>query len=157
MSGFCERFNRQPSKRQRIIITRSCEPITHQIQTGGGVTERERFNINDSTLKKMNETYHFKDDSLMSIQAGQVRDAANFFTAPFGSATYFHKSSMTGAKPISYEDQVTVDIATPVIPDAMQRIKQRQADAKAELMRKKQKMADQMEASRRKVLDSYKI
>jgi len=50
-----------------------------------------------------------------------------------------------------------VDITTPVIPDAMNRIRQKQQDKKQEKIDKKKKLLEQMEISRAQVLDSYNI
>ena len=50
-----------------------------------------------------------------------------------------------------------VDVQTPHIPDAIMRIKQRQAEAKQEALEKKRKLAEKIEIQRANVLESYNI
>lgn len=64
LKGVCERYDKQPTHRQRIIITRSQEP--HEISTsrsknllGGSVTRPKIHGLDKKSMDKMNETFHF--------------------------------------------------------------------------------------------------
>lgn len=83
LRGHCERLDTQPSRRQRIIIARSCEPRTLEARAfkdssqgfGATATDRERpqlGSLDPKAMQTMSATHHFKDDSKMSIQAGKL-------------------------------------------------------------------------------------
>lgn len=60
-------------------------------------------------------------------------------------------------KTIGPETNLLVDLQTPQIPDAMNRIRQRNAEKKKEKLELKKKMVNQMEKSRVQILESYNI
>ena len=100
-------------------------------------------------MQKLNETYHFKNDSKMSIQAGKLLES------PAGgaglNASQHHTAGKIGGthfRTIGASDSLQVDIVQPKIPDAMNRIKKKQSDKKQGSIDKKKKMLDQMEVSR---------
>lgn len=67
ISGVCERFNKKPSQRQRIVITRSIEKIRDSGAIGGA-TERPSINALDhSAIKRLSETVRFNEGSARSI------------------------------------------------------------------------------------------
>lgn len=95
-------------------------------------------------MEKLNETYHFKNDSKMSvasIQAGKLKNNPGMnLTASqkgrnpiIGSTNPAATTSFRGNfRTIGASESLTVDLAKPVIPDAMERIRQKQADKKQE-------------------------
>jgi hypothetical protein len=50
-----------------------------------------------------------------------------------------------------------MDVQTPELPDAMDRIRKRNTDKKKASVKKKKGMADYLEVAREEVLESYKI
>jgi hypothetical protein len=52
---------------------------------------------------------------------------------------------------------VSVDIFTPEVPNAMERIKQRNKEKKNEAVKQKRKMENYLEVAKEQVLASYKI
>ena len=50
-----------------------------------------------------------------------------------------------------------VDVQTPIVPDAMQRIKMKQHNKNEMVILRKKKLANQLESARSKVLQSYNI
>lgn len=55
------------------------------------------------------------------------------------------------------QTNLTMDVQTPELPDAMDRIRKRNTDKKKASVKKKKDMADYLEVAREEVLESYKI
>lgn len=94
----------------------------------------------------------------MSIQAGKLHQHTNV-SGPFGHSPY-RKSSQHGVSKVLNtvgDDLISLDVSTPDIPDAMERIKRQKQEKKNEQIKRKIQMAEQMESAREKVLDSYHI
>lgn len=52
---------------------------------------------------------------------------------------------------------ISVDVFTPEVPSAMDRIRKRNTDKKADRVKQKKKMEEYLEVAKEQVLSSYKI
>lgn len=106
-------------------------------------------------MQRLSETHHFTDGSKTSIQDGQLMQVGG---TPAGSKSLFGRNSThRNAIRTIGDEAMVVGIATPVIPDARDRIKKRQAVAKVDAEEKKRKLEDIIEVQRAQVLESYNI
>jgi hypothetical protein len=147
-----------------------------------GETNRHRIgSLDNAALETMNKTHHFKNDSKMSIQEGALekhspasilqRNTLNL--RPFDAfGKLLNRDAAMGVKSIHQTIQpqissdvvlgfrssnVSVDVITPEIPDAMDRIRKRNTAKKNDKVKQMKKMEDYLEVAKEQVLSSYKI
>ncbi len=132
--------------------------------------------MDKSAMDKMNSTYHFNYDSKMSIQAGSEKkyEKSMFTQAP--DAPQFHNQRPFDKKApgqLSLKDKLQalnrtipqeksadmlmVDVSTPPVPNAMERIRQKAKEKKEQGVKKRKQMEQQLEKAKDEVLASYNI
>lgn len=130
--------------------------------------------MDNHALENMSRTHHFKNDSKMSIQEGalekhenlQARNTVNLrpFDA-FGKLVNRDSGGIRSIAPQLNSDvalgfkssNISVDIYTPEVPGAMDRIRKRNTEKKNEKVKQKKKMEEYLDVAKEQVLSSYKI
>ena len=92
--------------------------------------------LDEKSIDKLNETFHFQHDSTMSIQPGHLKKGNpsmqfNHQTSPFSKGKEAHAISRFLPN-VNHDDLITFDVSTPEIPDAMDRIKRSKIEQKTE-------------------------